>query len=57
MINSRSLKVLLAFFIITGFWRRRLARSGRKIEIGETWRKLKEKVVDTVKMGGSLGFL
>lgn len=57
MINSRLLKVLLAFFIITGFWRRRLARSGRKLEIGQTWKKLKKKVVDTVKMGGSLGFL
>lgn len=57
IVHSRLLKLLLAFFIITGFWRRRLARSGRNIGIRKTLMRLREKVVETVKMGGSLGFL
>lgn len=57
--NSRLLKIMLAFFIITGFWRRRLARngSGKKVNVGETVKKVKDKIMETVKMGGSLGFL
>lgn len=59
IIHSRLLKFILAFFIITGFWRRRLARSGsnKTSEIGRNLIKLKDKVLETVKMGGSLGFL
>lgn len=59
IIYSKLLKFILAFIIITGFWRRRLARSSNKgkSEIGKTLSKLKDKVLETVKMGGSLGFL
>lgn len=59
IVHSRLLKFLLAFFIVTGFWRRRMARSTGKgtMEIGRAWRRLRDKVLETVKMGGSLGFL
>lgn len=56
-IHSRLLKFMLAFFIVTGFWRRRMARSGKKLELGKMYGRLRDKVVETVKMGGSLGFL
>ncbi|KAK9893498.1 hypothetical protein P389DRAFT_213092 [Cystobasidium minutum MCA 4210] len=61
-VHSKLLRILLAFFIVTGFWRRRLARrpggSGlMRLDIGKRLTKLKEKIVETVKMGGSLGFL
>jgi hypothetical protein len=56
---SKMFNTILVFFLIVGVWRRRLGRTGSSStnEVGKYWKKAKEKILETVKMGGSLGYL
>lgn len=58
---SKMFNTILVFFLIISAWRRRLGRKGStstsRSEVGRYWKKAKDKILETVKMGGSLGYL
>lgn len=57
--SSKLLNTVILLVILLGIWRRRLTRGGTsgKAELSKTWTKVKEKVLETVRMGGSIGYL
>lgn len=55
--SSRLASSILIFFLILGFVRRRMARQGNRLSLTDGVRKVKDKVLETVRMGASLGNL
>lgn len=57
LLSSRLANSILLFFLILGFVGRRMARRGKLLSLAEGLRKVKDKVLETVRMGASLGNL
>lgn len=57
--SSGLFSTILIVWIILRFWKQRALRLGRsrRDDVSKAWQAVRDRVVNTVKMGGSMGYL